>query len=472
MIVAAHGRRPYRRPLNQHLRYRIRSRSSVGAVLISGRVVSATYAIVVCHDESDTCSVAHAHNHGLARGRSASSPRACRPECRDGRARATLARATRVGRIALPGGRPRPARVARPSEFAHSPPTASAASRRASTPASAPSTKAPSKTSKTTKAPPRRSASPACTATRRARCSPIRRCSRTSTSPAPACTRANRTPTCGRSRKRWRRPSASPTSPARRPAQASTALARTSGAPVGLRKYWATPYPGRGPRPPPANSLKAKKPAKAPNPPKRLASRPRRCRRSTARWCRPAAPATTTTTSGSGSSCCASTNCATKRLLLEKAEQIMAFVMAGWENNPKLACPGGVPFSDAPSNTDRNTVTDGPAAELGVQLYRVTGKPVYLQFAQQAYQWVRDCLTRAGRTVRRPHSSARRDRPHRVELQPGRDDRRRTPALPGDRQQRISLPGAPDRQGGAGLLHAPATARAKTHSSRRSTSGT
>jgi hypothetical protein len=78
---------------------------------------------------------------------------------------------------------------------------------------------------------------------------------------------------------------------------------------------------------------------------------------------------------------------------LEKAEQIMAFVMAGWENDPKLACPGGVPFSDAPSNTDRNTVTDGPAAELGAQLFRLTGNLAYLGFAQQAYQWVRSCLT-------------------------------------------------------------------------------
>ena len=78
---------------------------------------------------------------------------------------------------------------------------------------------------------------------------------------------------------------------------------------------------------------------------------------------------------------------------LEKAEQIMAFVMAGWENNPKLACPGGIPFSDAPSNTDRNTVTDAPAAELGAQLFRLTGNLTYLGFAQQAYQWVRTCLT-------------------------------------------------------------------------------
>lgn len=78
--------------------------------------------------------------------------------------------------------------------------------------------------------------------------------------------------------------------------------------------------------------------------------------------------------------------------LLEKAEQIMQFVMAGWSTNPKLACPGGVPFSDSPSNTERNTVTDGPAAELGVQLYRLTGNATYLQFAATAYEWVRRCL--------------------------------------------------------------------------------
>jgi len=77
---------------------------------------------------------------------------------------------------------------------------------------------------------------------------------------------------------------------------------------------------------------------------------------------------------------------------LERAEQIMAFVMAGWQTNPKLACTGGIPFSNSPSNTDRNTVTDGPAAELALQLYRATGNAAYLQFAEQAYEWVRACL--------------------------------------------------------------------------------
>ncbi len=77
---------------------------------------------------------------------------------------------------------------------------------------------------------------------------------------------------------------------------------------------------------------------------------------------------------------------------LEQAEQIMAFVMAGWQNDPEFACPGGLPFSNAETNTDRNTVTDGPAAELGAQLYRITHEQRYLDFAAMAYAWVRQCL--------------------------------------------------------------------------------
>jgi hypothetical protein len=50
----------------------------------------------------------------------------------------------------------------------------------------------------------------------------------------------------------------------------------------------------------------------------------------------------------------------------------MAFEMAGWQSNPALTCPGGIPFSNDAENTDRNTVTTAPAAELGLLLYRVT----------------------------------------------------------------------------------------------------
>jgi hypothetical protein len=81
--------------------------------------------------------------------------------------------------------------------------------------------------------------------------------------------------------------------------------------------------------------------------------------------------------------------------MLGSAEGILAFVMAGWQTDPELACPGGIPFSNSAENTDRNTITDAPAAELAVQLYRLTGNVSYLRFAEQAYEWVRRCLLQA-----------------------------------------------------------------------------
>jgi hypothetical protein len=79
--------------------------------------------------------------------------------------------------------------------------------------------------------------------------------------------------------------------------------------------------------------------------------------------------------------------------ILGGAEAIMAFEMAGWDAQPGIACPGGIPFSNSPEDVERNTVTNAPTAELGLQLYRLTGNAQYLQFAEMAYEWVRTCLT-------------------------------------------------------------------------------
>jgi hypothetical protein len=79
--------------------------------------------------------------------------------------------------------------------------------------------------------------------------------------------------------------------------------------------------------------------------------------------------------------------------LLGGAEGIMAFEMAGWDSQPGIACPGGIPFSNSPEDIERNTITNAPTAELGAQLYKLTGDVQYLQFAEMAYEWVRNCLT-------------------------------------------------------------------------------
>jgi Glycosyl hydrolase family 76 len=81
-----------------------------------------------------------------------------------------------------------------------------------------------------------------------------------------------------------------------------------------------------------------------------------------------------------------------KPAALGSAEAIMNFEMAGWSTEAQLACPGGIPFSNTVENGTRNTVTNAPAAELALQLFRITHKAQYLQFAQMAYEWVRTCL--------------------------------------------------------------------------------
>jgi len=77
--------------------------------------------------------------------------------------------------------------------------------------------------------------------------------------------------------------------------------------------------------------------------------------------------------------------------VLGGAEGIMAFEMAGWDAQPGIACPGGIPFSNSTEDIERNTVTNAPTAELALQLYRLTGNAQYLQFAEMAYEWVRAC---------------------------------------------------------------------------------
>ncbi|MDE3069901.1 MAG: hypothetical protein KGJ43_04150 [Acidobacteriota bacterium] len=81
---------------------------------------------------------------------------------------------------------------------------------------------------------------------------------------------------------------------------------------------------------------------------------------------------------------------------LALAQQIMTFEMDGWVSSPGEPCPGGIPHSDAPGDENRSTISTAPAAELAVQLYRITGNPGYLTFAETAYAWVRQCLLGPG----------------------------------------------------------------------------
>lgn len=77
---------------------------------------------------------------------------------------------------------------------------------------------------------------------------------------------------------------------------------------------------------------------------------------------------------------------------LSRAEAEFRYVVTGWDTNPYDACPGGVFWVDASWNRDRNTVSNAPNAEVGLQLYEDTHNAFYLDWAYRMYSWVNRCL--------------------------------------------------------------------------------
>ncbi|MEV0400224.1 glycoside hydrolase family 76 protein [Actinoallomurus sp. NPDC050550] len=77
---------------------------------------------------------------------------------------------------------------------------------------------------------------------------------------------------------------------------------------------------------------------------------------------------------------------------LARADQIFRLVVHGWDTDPSHPCPGGVYWTQAPWSQDRNTVSNGPGAELGLQLYLRTRKPEYLTWAKRMFAWADGCL--------------------------------------------------------------------------------
>jgi hypothetical protein len=304
-----------------------------------------------------------------------------------------MARASRKGPSVspYPAAAQNPRRLVRPSEYAHSSSNGvGGVSSGSSTPASAPSSKAPSKTSKTTKAPAKKKPKPGLHGNPARALLAFQAMQQNFYIPGTGLYEGEPYSYL------WpfSQALAATVSVANIPGQAASAASTNShelkARIVGLQKYWGAPTPvagqGTGEQPESEEHGEGSEPAEA------------------AGIAPPALPSFNGEVVPPGGASYYDDNewvgIELARLyklhheaaMLEKAEQIMAFVMGGWQSNPKLACPGGVPFSDSPSNTERNTVTDGPAAELGVQLYRLTGDATYLQFAEQAYEWVRACL--------------------------------------------------------------------------------
>jgi Glycosyl hydrolase family 76 len=80
------------------------------------------------------------------------------------------------------------------------------------------------------------------------------------------------------------------------------------------------------------------------------------------------------------------------RSLLARAAELFELVVYGWDTNRRHACRGGVWLTQRPGSLRRNTVSNAPAAELGLELYQLTRRAYYLQWARRMYHWVRTCL--------------------------------------------------------------------------------
>jgi hypothetical protein len=78
---------------------------------------------------------------------------------------------------------------------------------------------------------------------------------------------------------------------------------------------------------------------------------------------------------------------------LDRAREIFALMVSGWSDDDYPA-PGGIYWVDAPHSQARNTISTGPAAQLGLHLYELSVDPVqklfYFSWSSRMYNWVYD----------------------------------------------------------------------------------
>jgi hypothetical protein len=77
---------------------------------------------------------------------------------------------------------------------------------------------------------------------------------------------------------------------------------------------------------------------------------------------------------------------------LDRAKELFELQVYGWDTDPSHACPGGVFWTQASWSKDRNTVSNAPAAQIGLYLYEITKDAHYLDWAKKMYNWVNDCM--------------------------------------------------------------------------------
>jgi len=84
------------------------------------------------------------------------------------------------------------------------------------------------------------------------------------------------------------------------------------------------------------------------------------------------------------------------RAMLVRAERVFEFEKSGWDRNTSHPFPGGVFWKQSPNSRDRNTVSTAGAAQLGLDLYLLTHKGEYRDWAIRMYDWVNSTLRAPG----------------------------------------------------------------------------
>lgn len=77
---------------------------------------------------------------------------------------------------------------------------------------------------------------------------------------------------------------------------------------------------------------------------------------------------------------------------IARARRVFDFLIGGWEGDHSLPLPGGVSWVESMGNTDRNTASTAPAAQLGYQLCAVKPDDMVREWSDRMLAWVHTAM--------------------------------------------------------------------------------
>jgi hypothetical protein len=81
-----------------------------------------------------------------------------------------------------------------------------------------------------------------------------------------------------------------------------------------------------------------------------------------------------------------------ERWALARSARVFEIVRRAWDPDATHPCPGGIFWTNAAGNDDRNTVTTATGALLAMRLYEATHNRYYVRWARRMLDWVEACM--------------------------------------------------------------------------------